>query len=173
MLAHHPALESQVKALCRIDGVDVLRALSWALEAATPERFPSIKQAMSSCGLTSALRDSAGQLAPMYNEKLKEVHRKALEKGGHRNRATLAVAAQAGGLSAGGRSRLLRKSAGEWRRCRICSPERFRRSLSVRFFRHADLSKWDKTVLQRAKRRRALDHKRSVMAQLIPDKVTM
>src|ERR1700689_3182105 len=70
---------------------------------------------MSYCGLTSALRESAGQqkrgplskqrnahlqsalietakLAPMYNEKLKEVHRKAIEKGGHRNPATLAVA---------------------------------------------------------------------------------
>jgi transposase len=70
---------------------------------------------MSYCGLTSALRESAGQqkrgplskqrnahlqsvlietakLAPMNNEKLKEVHWKAVEKGGHRNRATLAVA---------------------------------------------------------------------------------
>jgi transposase len=115
MLARHPALESRVKALCRIDGVGPVTALSWALEAATPERFPSIKHAMSYCGLTSALRESAGQqkrgplskqrnphlqsalietakLAPMYNEKLKEVHRKTVEKGGHRNRATLAVA---------------------------------------------------------------------------------
>src|SRR5437868_13701188 len=71
--------------------------------------------ALSSRGMASALRESAGQqkrgplskqrnahlqsalietakLAPMYNEKLKEVHRKAIEKGGHRNRATLAVA---------------------------------------------------------------------------------
>jgi PAS domain S-box-containing protein len=39
----------------------------------------------------SALIETA-KLAPMYNEKLKEVHRKAIEKGGHRNRATLAVA---------------------------------------------------------------------------------
>lgn len=115
MLARHPALESRVKALCQIDGVGTVTALSWALEAATPERFPSIKHAMSYCGLTSALRESAGhqkrgplskqrnahlqsalietaKLAPMYNEKLKAVHGKAIEKGGHRNRATLAVA---------------------------------------------------------------------------------
>jgi transposase len=115
MLARHPALESRVKALCQIDGVGTVTALSWALEAATPERFASIKHAMSYCGLTSALRESAGQqkrgplskqrnahlqsalietakLAPIYNEKLKEVHRKAIEKGAHRNRATLAVA---------------------------------------------------------------------------------
>jgi transposase len=89
--------------------------LTWALETGTPERFASIKAAMSYCGLTSALRESAGQqkrgplskqrnrhlqsvlieaakMAPMLNDKLKEVHTKAKEKGGHRNRATLAVA---------------------------------------------------------------------------------
>jgi transposase len=115
MLARHPALEARVKALCQIDGVGTVTALSWALEAVTPERFPSIKHAISYCGLTSALRESAGRqkrgplskqrnahlqsalietakLAPMYNETLKEVHRRAVEKGGHRNRATLAVA---------------------------------------------------------------------------------
>ncbi len=115
MLARHPALEERVKALCRIDGVGTVTALGWALEAATPERFPSIKHAHELLRLTSALRESAGQqkrgplskqrnaylqsalietakLAPMYNEKLKEVHRKAIAKGGHRNRATLAVA---------------------------------------------------------------------------------
>jgi transposase len=115
MLVRHPALQSRVQALCKIDGVGPVTALSWALETATPERFPSIKHAMSYCGLTSALRESAGQqkrgplskqrnahlqsalietakLAPMYNQALKEVHRKAVEKGGHRNRATLAVA---------------------------------------------------------------------------------
>jgi transposase len=115
MLARHPALESRVKALSRIEGVGTVTALTWALEAATPERFPSLKHALSYCGLTSALRESAGQqkrgplskqrnahlqsalietakLAPMYNEKLKAVHRKVIEKGGHRNRATLAVA---------------------------------------------------------------------------------
>src|SRR5437763_12275851 len=37
MLARHPALESRVEALLRIDGVGPVTALSWALEAATPE----------------------------------------------------------------------------------------------------------------------------------------
>lgn len=115
MLARHPLLEERVKALRRIDGVGMVTALSWALEVGTPERFGSIKQAMSYCGLTSALRESAGQqkrgplskqrnphlqstlietakLAPMYNEKLKQVHTNATEKGAHSNRATLAVA---------------------------------------------------------------------------------
>jgi transposase len=66
-------------------------------------------------GLTSALRESAAKqkrgpiskqrnrrlpcafievakIAPLCNEKLQEIHRKALEKGVHKNRATLAVA---------------------------------------------------------------------------------
>lgn len=115
MLERHPVLRTRVAALMKIDGVGPVTALSWALETATPERFGSAKKAMSYCGLTSALRESAGKqqrgpiskqrnahlqsvlietakLAPMYNEKLKEVYRRELEKGGHRNRATLAVA---------------------------------------------------------------------------------
>jgi transposase len=115
MLERHPRLHARVKALQAIDGVGPVTGLTWALETGTPERFASIKAAMSYCGLTSALRESAGQqkrgplskqrnrhlqsvlieaakMAPMLNDKLKEVHTKAKEKGGHRNRATLAVA---------------------------------------------------------------------------------
>jgi transposase len=115
MLERHPRLQARVKALQEIDGVGPVTALSWALETGTPERFPTIKAATSYCGLTSAFRESAGQqkrgplskqrnahlqsvlieaakIAPMLNEKLKEVHRKAKEKGGHSNRATLEVA---------------------------------------------------------------------------------
>jgi transposase len=115
MLERHPRLQARVEALQVIDGVGPVTALSWALEVADPKRFASIKTAMSYCGLTSALRESAGQqkrgplskqrnrhlqsvlieaakMAPLLNEKLKAVHDKAKEKGGHRNRATLAVA---------------------------------------------------------------------------------
>lgn len=115
MLERHPRLQARVKALQEIDGVGPVTALSWALETGTPQRFTSIKTALSYCGLTSALRESAGQqkrgplskqrnrhlqsvlieaakIAPMLNQKLKEVHLKAKEKGGHSNRATLEVA---------------------------------------------------------------------------------
>jgi transposase len=115
MLERQPQLQARVEELRAIDGVGPVTALTWALEVATPERFGSIKQAMSYCGLTSALRESAGhakrgpiskqrnrhlqtvlieaaKMAPMLNEKLREVHRKATDKGGHKNRATLAVA---------------------------------------------------------------------------------
>lgn len=115
MLGSHPQLRARVEALQTIDGVGPVTALTWALEIGTPERFASIKAALSYCGLTSAWRESAGQqkrgplskqrnrhlqsvlieaakIGPMLNDQLREVHRKAQEKGGHRNRATLAVA---------------------------------------------------------------------------------
>jgi transposase len=115
MLERHPRLQSRVAALQAIDGVGPVTALTWALETGTPARFASIKAAVSYCGLSSALRESAGQqkrgplskqrnrhlqsvlveaakMAPLVNAKLKEVHRQAQDKGGHRNRATLAVA---------------------------------------------------------------------------------
>jgi transposase len=115
MLQQHPQLRARVEALAALDGVGPVTALTWALEIATPERFRSIKAAQSYCGLTSAWRESAGKrqrgplskqrnrhlqtvlieaakLAPRQSESLQQVHQKAREKGGHRNRATLAVA---------------------------------------------------------------------------------
>jgi transposase len=106
MLERHPQLQQRVQSLRNIPGVGAVTALTWALEAATPERFHGIKQAMSYCGLTSALRESAGhqkrgplskqrnrhlqsvlieasKIAPMFNEKLQQVYRKAIEKGSH------------------------------------------------------------------------------------------
>jgi len=115
MLEGHPRLQARTECLQQIDGVGPVTALSWALEVGTPERFGSLKKARSYGGLTSALRESAGKqkrgpiskqrnrhlqcvlieaakIAPLYNEKLRETHRKAMEKGVHKNRATLAVA---------------------------------------------------------------------------------
>ena len=115
MLEGHPRLKARIECLQQIDGVGPVTALTWALEVGTPERFGSLKKAMSYCGLTSALRESAGKqkrgpiskqrnrhlqcllieaakIAPLYNEKLQETHRKAMEKGVHKNRATLAGA---------------------------------------------------------------------------------
>lgn len=107
-------LSGRVKALQKIDGVGPVTALTWALEVGDPKRFSSIKQAVSYCGLASALRESAGQqkrgplskqrnhhlqsmlieaskIAPSLNSKLAEVHRRASQSG-HKNRATVAVA---------------------------------------------------------------------------------
>ena len=80
----------------------------------TPHRFPSIGDALSYCGLTTAFRASAGkeqrgplskqrnawlqttlievaQLAPRWNPQLAAVHQLELQRG-HANRATLQVA---------------------------------------------------------------------------------
>lgn len=115
MLQRHPRLQARVAALQTIDGVGPVTALSWALETGTPERFRSIGHARSYCGLTSALQESAGKqkrgplskqrnahlqsvlieaakIAPMVNDKLKQVHLKEKQKGGDSNQATLEVA---------------------------------------------------------------------------------
>ena len=108
------ALRQRVERLGSIRGVGEITALTWALEVADPHRFSSNRDAMSYCGLTSALRSSAGKeqrgpiskqrnawlqsalieaakLAPRWNPQLAAVYARALERG-HRNRATLAVA---------------------------------------------------------------------------------
>ena len=109
-----PDLAARVERLATIPGVGTLTALTWALEIADPERFSSRGQALSYCGLTTALRSSAGQeqrgplskqrnawlqtalieaakLAPRWNQQLAAVHERELARG-HRNRATLQVA---------------------------------------------------------------------------------
>jgi len=115
LLEQHPQLKARVCALRTIDGVGPILALSWALETGTPERFASIKDAQSYCGLTSAFWESAGhqkrqplskqrnkhlqtvlievaQLAPTHNEKLKAVYDKHRAAGANANQATLEVA---------------------------------------------------------------------------------
>jgi transposase len=115
VLEKHAQLAERVQALQQIDGVGIVTALCWALEVGTPERFASIGKAMSYCGLTSPLHESAGhqkrgplskqrnahlqsaliecaKLAPMFNPKLAQVRQKALDRGANHNRATLAVA---------------------------------------------------------------------------------
>ena len=114
LLQQHARLQARVEALRSIDGIGPVTALSWALEVGDPARFRSIKQAVSYCGLASALRESAGQhkrgplskqrnrhlqtvlieaskIAVMYHPKLRDIYDQARQKG-HANRATLAVA---------------------------------------------------------------------------------
>jgi transposase len=107
-------LRERVQRLQSIRGVGEILALTWALEIGEVKRFPSIADAVSYCGLTSAQHNSAGKeqrgpiskqrnkhlqtilieaakLAPRYNPQLAAVQEGEL-KGGHRNQATLAVA---------------------------------------------------------------------------------
>jgi transposase len=113
-LLAHPELSQRVERLASIPGVGAITALTWALEIADPKRFSSSACVMSYCGLTSALKSSAGKeqrgpiskqrnawlqttlieaakLAPRWNSQLAAVHERELQRG-HRNRATLAVA---------------------------------------------------------------------------------
>jgi transposase len=113
-LHENQPLRERVERLESIDGVGEVVALTWALEVGEVERFHSIRQAVSYCGLTSAQRSSAdkeqrgpiskqrnphlqstlieaAKLAPRYNPQLAAVHAREKERG-HCNRATLAVA---------------------------------------------------------------------------------
>jgi transposase len=115
MLEKHPEIAQRVEALKTIDGVGTVTALTWALEVGTPARFRSIDNAVSYCGLTSALHESAGHqkrgplskqrnahlqsvliecahLAPTHNEKLAQVRQKELDAGADPNCATIQVA---------------------------------------------------------------------------------
>lgn len=115
-LGENPQLSERVERLQSIRGVGQILSLSltWALEIGEVGRFPSIAQAASYCGLTSAQHSSAGKeqrgpiskqrnkhlqsmlieaakLAPRYNPQLAAVHERELKRG-NQNRATLAVA---------------------------------------------------------------------------------
>lgn len=115
LLGRRPQLADRVKALQKIEGVGPVTALTWALEIGDPQRFGSMRQAQSYCGLSSAQRESAGKqrrgpiskqrnarlqsalieaakLAPIHNPTLKAVHTKARERGHNANTATLEVA---------------------------------------------------------------------------------
>jgi transposase len=107
-------LAVRVKRLATIPGVGSVVALTWALEMGDIQRFPSVKHAVSYCGLCGAEKSSAGKmqrtpiskqrnkhlqsvlieaakLAPRYNAELALVYEREKQKG-NRNRATLAVA---------------------------------------------------------------------------------
>lgn len=113
-LKNHPQLRKRVERLMTIPGVGEIVALTWALEIGEVSRFPSLRQAISYCGLCSAQDASAGKerrgpiskkrnkhlqqvlieaanIAPQWNQALAKVHTREMQRGNH-NRATLAVA---------------------------------------------------------------------------------
>jgi len=60
-LMDNESLHQRVDLLQSIPSVGLMTALTWALEIGDVKRFPSISQAVSYCGLTSTLRESAGK----------------------------------------------------------------------------------------------------------------
>ncbi|WP_228721450.1 IS110 family transposase [Desulfosediminicola ganghwensis] len=113
-LRTNPLIQERVRRLMTIQGVGEVTALTWVLEIGDPMRFPSVRKAVSYCGLCSAQCESAGKekrgpiskkrnkhlqttlveaakIAPRWNTQLAAIHERELKKG-NRNRATLAVA---------------------------------------------------------------------------------
>jgi transposase len=113
-LQRDPLLAKRVKHLQTIPGVGPITALTWALEIGEVERFHSLKQAISYCGLCGEENSSAetvkrtpiskqrnkhiqsvlveaAKLAPRHSPEMALVYEKAKQKG-NANRATLAVA---------------------------------------------------------------------------------
>ncbi len=114
MLHADTELRERVARLQSIRGVGEIVALTWALETGEASRFPSIDAAVSYCGLTSPLRESAGKqqrgplskqrnahlqtvlieaakLAPRYNPQLAELYERESLRG-NANQAAVAVA---------------------------------------------------------------------------------
>lgn len=114
-LLERPELAERVERLQSIEGVGPVTALTWALEVGEPERFSTVKKAVSYCGLCGAQIESAGKtrrsplskqrnkhlqttlieaakLAPRWNPQLAEVYDNERDRGANHNRATLAVA---------------------------------------------------------------------------------
>jgi transposase len=113
-LERDPLLSERLRRLRTIPGVGAITALTWALEIGDYTRFPSVKQAISYCGLCSAEKSSAdkvmrmpiskqrnkhiqhvlveaAKLAPRYSHELALLRDKEIQRG-NKNRATLAVA---------------------------------------------------------------------------------
>jgi transposase len=113
-LRTHAELSERLQRLRSIRGVGDITALTWALEIGDPHRFPSISDAVSYCGLTSALISSAdkqkrapiskqrnahlqtvlieaAKLAPRWNPQLAAVYDREIQRA-DRNQATLQVA---------------------------------------------------------------------------------
>jgi transposase len=107
-------LAERIRRLRTVPGVGPITALTWALEIGDVNRFRTMKQAISYCGLCGAEKSSAekvmrtplskqrnkhiqhvlveaAKLAPRQNHELALVREKEMQTG-NRNRATLAVA---------------------------------------------------------------------------------
>jgi transposase len=113
-LQRDPLLAERIKRLRTVPGVGPITALTWALEMGEVCRFPSIRQAISYCGLCGDEKSSAdkvtrtplskqrnkhiqrvlveaAKLAPRQDHNLALVYEREKQKG-NANRATLAVA---------------------------------------------------------------------------------
>ena len=76
-LQRDPLLADRIKRLRTIPGVGPITALTWALEIGEVSRFPSIKQAISYCGLCGDEKRSADKVmrTPLSKQRNKHIQR--------------------------------------------------------------------------------------------------
>lgn len=80
-LNNHPAINKRVIRLQTFPGVGAVTALTWVLEVGDPQRFSTIKKAVSYCGLCSAQNESAGKSIrrPVSNKRNKHLQTVLIE----------------------------------------------------------------------------------------------
>lgn len=76
-----PTLAARVQRLMTIPGVGQVRSLTWALEMGDIARFPSVKDAISYCGLCGAEQRSGGktQRSPISKQRNKHLQTALIE----------------------------------------------------------------------------------------------
>ena len=114
-LQNHPQLQERVKLLRTIPAIGLITALTWALEGGQPERFSSIRKAVSYSGLVSGQDQSgeqqrsgplskqrnpylqaalieAAKLSPRLHPHWAEFYARKIAQGATPNQATIAIA---------------------------------------------------------------------------------
>jgi transposase len=80
-LQRNPLLTERIKRLRTVPGVGPITALTWALEIGEVSRFPSIRQAISYCGLCGDEKSSADKVTrtPLSKQRNKHIQRVLVE----------------------------------------------------------------------------------------------
>src|SRR5436190_16698270 len=80
-LQRDPVLADRIKRLRTVPGVGPITALTWALEIGDVSRFPSIREAISYCGLCGDEKSSADKVmrTPLSKQRNKHIQRVLVE----------------------------------------------------------------------------------------------
>ena len=84
-LQRDPLLAERIRHLRTVPGVGPITALTWALEMGDVSRFPSIREAISYCGLCGDEKSSADKMArtPLSKQRNKHIQRVLVEAAKH------------------------------------------------------------------------------------------
>ena len=80
-LERDPLLADRIRRLRTVPGVEPITALTWALEMGDVSRFPSIRKAISYCGLCGAEKSSADKVmrTPLSKQRNKHIQHVLVE----------------------------------------------------------------------------------------------